>query len=147
MDAKFFEDVEIGQVFESVGRTITDAEVSAFAGLSGDFNQLHTDDEFAKKSPFGGRIAHGLLIVSIMTGLTQRMGIFEGTALALLDLRWQFKRVVKIGDTVRFRMTITEKSETSTPERGVIARHYEVLNQDDDVVQEGTIVIMIRRRG
>lgn len=142
----YFEDLQVGQQFESVGRTVTDHDVMTFAGISGDFNQLHTDDEFAKKGPFGGRIAHGVLVLAIATGLTQRLGIFDGSALALLGLEWKFKGPVLLNDTVRFRMTIDSLRETSKGDRGIVVRRYEILNQRDQVVQEGTITVMIRKR-
>lgn len=144
--ALYYEDLKIGQTFESVGRTVTDHDVMTFAGISGDFNQLHTDDEFARASPFGERIAHGVLVLAIATGLTQRLGIFDGTAVALLGLEWQFKGPVRINDTVRFRMTIDSMRETSKGDRGIVVRRYEMLNQRNEIVQEGTITVMVKRK-
>ncbi|QIK41575.1 MaoC/PaaZ C-terminal domain-containing protein [Pontivivens nitratireducens] len=142
----FYEDLHVGQVFESVGRTVTDHDVMTFAGISGDFNQLHTDDEFAKKSNFGTRIAHGVLILGIATGLTQRMGIFDGSAIALLGLEWDFKGPVKINDTIYLRMTIGSLRESKKGDRGIVVRDYEILNQHEEVVQTGKITVMIRKR-
>lgn len=144
--ALFYEDLHVGQVFESVGRTVTDHDVMTFAGISGDFNQLHTDDEFAKKSAFGTRIAHGVLVLGIATGLTQRMGVFDGSAIALLGLEWDFKGPVKINDTIHLRMTIGSMRESKKGDRGIVVRDYEILNQRDDVVQTGKISVMIRKR-
>lgn len=144
--ALFYEDLRVGQVFESVGRTVTDHDVMTFAGISGDFNQLHTDDEFAKKSPFGTRIAHGVLVLGIATGLTQRMGIFDGSALALLGLQWEFKGPVKINDTIHLRMTIGSMRESKKGDRGIVVRDYEIINQRDEVVQTGKISVMIRKK-
>jgi acyl dehydratase len=142
----FYEDLHVGQVFESVGRTVTDHDVMTFAGISGDFNQLHTDDEFAKKSTFGTRIAHGVLVLGIATGLTQRMGVFDGSAIALLGLEWDFKGPVKINDTIHLRMTIGSMRESKKGDRGIVVRDYEILNQRDEVVQTGKISVMIRKR-
>ena len=142
----FYEDLHVGQVFESVGRTVTDHDVMTFAGISGDFNQLHTDDEFAKKSTFGTRIAHGVLVLGIATGLTQRMGVFDGSAIALLGLEWDFKGPVKINDTIHLRMTIDSMRESKKGDRGIVVRDYEILNQRDEVVQTGKISVMIRKR-
>jgi acyl dehydratase len=142
----YFEDLEVGQQFESVGRTVTNHEVMEYAGLADDFNQLHTDDEFAKASPFGRRIAHGVLVLAIMTGLTQRLGLFDGTALALLGLTWNFHGPVFLNDTVHFRLTIDSKRPTSKPDRGIVVRKYEVLNQNGQTVQTGTITVMVRCR-
>ena len=87
----YFADFEVGREYVSVGRTITEADVVAFAGLSGDFNPLHTDATFAAKTPFGQRVAHGMLSASISTGLAQTLGIFEGTTLALMAQTFEYK--------------------------------------------------------
>ncbi|MDF1670059.1 MAG: MaoC/PaaZ C-terminal domain-containing protein [Roseovarius sp.] len=142
----FYEDLEVDQVFESVGRTVTDHDVMTFAGISGDFNQLHTDDEFAKNSHFGKRIAHGVLVLAIATGLTQRMGIFDGSALALLGLQWDFKGPVYINDTIHLKMTIESLRLTSKGDRGIVGRRYDMINQKDEIVQTGTINVMIRTK-
>lgn len=142
----FYEDLEVGQVFESVGRTVTDHDVMTFAGISGDFNQLHTDDEFAKNSHFGRRIAHGVLVLAIATGLTQRMGIFDGSALALLSLQWDFKGPVYINDTIHLKMTIDSLRLASKGDRGIVGRRYDMINQKDEIVQTGTINVMIRTK-
>ena len=86
-----FEDVEVGFRFETPRRTITEADLVAFAGVSGDFNPLHTDAVFAAQTIYGERIAHGALIVSLATGLRQRAGLFDGTLMGLLEIRsWRF---------------------------------------------------------
>ncbi|MDP6690231.1 MAG: MaoC/PaaZ C-terminal domain-containing protein [Alphaproteobacteria bacterium] len=144
--ALYFDDLEVGQTFESAGRTITNHDVMTFAGLSGDNNELHTNDEYAKNSPFGQRIAHGLLVVAITTGLTQRLGLFEVSALALLDLQWQFKGPVYINDTIRIRLTIDALKATSKGDRGIVTRRYDVLNQRDEIVQVGNLVVMMKMR-
>ncbi|MDP6345039.1 MAG: MaoC/PaaZ C-terminal domain-containing protein [Alphaproteobacteria bacterium] len=144
--ALYFDDLEVGQVFESAGRTITNHDVMTFAGLSGDNNQLHTNDEYAKNSPYGRRIAHGLLAVAITSGLTQRLGLFEVSAMALLDLQWSFKGPIFIDDTIRFRLVIDALKETSKGDRGVVTRRYEILNQRDEVVQIGKLVVLMQKR-
>jgi len=144
--ALYFDDLEVGQTFESAGRTITNHDVMTFAGLSGDNNELHTNDEYAKNSPFGRRIAHGLLVVAITTGLTQRLGLFEVSALALLDLQWQFKGPVYLNDTIRIRLTIDALKATSKGDRGIVTRRYDVLNQRDEIVQVGNLVVMMKMR-
>lgn len=144
--ALYFDDLEVGQTFESAGRTITNHDVMTFAGLSGDNNELHTNDEYAKNSPFGQRIAHGLLVVAITTGLTQRLGLFEVSALALLDLQWQFKGPVYLNDTIRIRLTIDALKATSKGDRGIVTRRYDVLNQRDEIVQVGNLVVMMKMR-
>jgi acyl dehydratase len=143
----FYEDVDVGMRFESPARTITEADLVNFAGVSGDFNPLHTDEEFARGTPFGRRVAHGMLALSAVTGLRQRMGIFEGTLLAFLEIRsWRFAGPVFPGDTIRAVNEVAERRETSRPDRGVIVQRITVLNQRDETVQEGEFVTMLRRR-
>ncbi|MEA2245787.1 MAG: hypothetical protein QOH46_316 [Solirubrobacteraceae bacterium] len=143
----FFEDVEVGMRFESPARTITEADVVNFAGVSGDFNPLHTDEAFAATTPYGRRIAHGMLALSVVTGLRQRMGVFDGTLLGFLEIRsWKFRRPVFPGDTIRAVTSVAELRETSKPDRGVMIQGIEVLNQEDEVVQDGEFVTLLRRR-
>ena len=143
---KYFEEFEIGEEFISPGRTITETDIVMFSGLSGDYNPLHTDVEFAKSTLFGERVAHGLLGLSIMSGLVTRIGAFDGTVLAFLNVDWSFKKPIFIGDTVYFSMKIKEKRETSKPDRGIIVRDIELLNQRKEVVQLGTTTLMIKRK-
>ena len=147
MEAKFLEDLRAGDMFTGPARTITEADVVAFAGLSGDFNPIHTDVEFAKGTRYGQRVVYGLLGLSVMTGLLDRTGLFSGTAIAMLGLRdWQFSAPVFIGDTLRFRLTIGDVRRTRSGDRGVVQRYFELLNQRDEVVQHGYIDIMVRAR-
>ena len=130
----YFEDFEVGQRFTTPARTVTEADVVNFAGVSGDYNPIHTDAEFAKSTPFGQRIAHGLLVLSMLTGLRQRTGHFEGTVIAWLEIRnYKFLKPVLIGDTVR-------------GESGILVQRVRVYNQRGEVVQEGEFVTMVRRR-
>jgi acyl dehydratase len=142
----YFEDVSSGQSFESASRTITNYEIMSFAGLTGDFAPAHTDDVYASKSVFGKRVAHGSLVISLAMGLLQRLELFSGTVIAPLDMTWKFGKPVLLGDTIRVRMTIQEKRETSKPDRGLLVRAIEVLNQEGDVVQSGTSALLVRRR-
>lgn len=142
----YYEDLEIGREFVSPGRTITETDVVQFAGLSGDYNPIHTDAEFARDSAFGERIAHGLLGVAVISGLSARMGIFDGTAVAFLGLTWDFTGPIRLGDTVHLRMTIAAKRETSNPERGIVEREMRLINQHGETVQKGIFKLMIRRR-
>ncbi|RME55597.1 MAG: dehydratase, partial [Caldilineae bacterium] len=105
----YFEEFEIGDACESVGRTITEADIVNFAALSGDWNRIHTDAEYSKQQMFGQRIAHGLLVLSVASGLAVRLGFMEETVQAFMKLDWQFRRPVFIGDTVRLRATVKEK--------------------------------------
>jgi acyl dehydratase len=147
MQAKFLEDLAAGDTFVSAARTITETEVVAFAGLSGDFNPIHTDVEFAADSPYGQRVVYGLLGLSILTGLLDRTGLFSGSAIAMLGIRdWKFCAPLFIGDTVKFRLTIVDVRRTSGGDRGVVQRYFELFNQRDEVVQRGHIDIMVRAR-
>jgi len=144
----YFEDLTVGMRFETSRRTITETDLVNFSGVSGDFNPLHTDEEFARSTSYGRRIAHGALVLSIATGLRQRTGVFEGTLMAFLEIRsWRFLKPVFIGDTVRVTAEIRELRETSKPEHGVMVQHVQVLNQRDEVVEQGEFIGLIRRRG
>lgn len=145
--ARYYEDLPVGFEFTTPRRTVTEADIVNFAGLSGDFNPLHTDDDFAATTPFGGRIAHGVLVLAMVTGLRQRVGLFEGTLLAFLEIRsWRFKGAVQPGDTITVRCEVTEKRETSRDDRGIVVQKVEAI-RGHDIVQEGEFVLLMRRRG
>jgi acyl dehydratase len=142
---RYFGEIELGEEYESPGRTVTEADIVMFAGLSGDYNVLHTDAEFMKKSIFGERIAHGLLCLAIQSGLFSRATAPYAT-LALGGLRWKFKVPVKIGDTIRLRAKVIEKKDLEQPDRGLIVLERTVLNQRDEVVQQGQTDLIVQRR-
>ena len=144
-DRRWFEEIEIGEESVSPGRTVTEADIVLFAGLSGDYNILHTDAEFMKASIFGERIAHGLLGLAIQSGLFSRAGIPYAT-LGFGTLRWKFKGPIKIGDTIRVHAKVSAKKETDKPDRGVITVERQVLNQRGEVVQEGETELVVERR-
>lgn len=144
----YFEEFEIGQAITSVGRTVTEADVVNFAALSGDWNLIHTDAEYAKTSPFGQRVAHGLLVLSIASGLAVRLGFLEGTTIAFRELgEWKFSLPVLLGDTVRVRATVAELKPMSRLGGGLVTFKVEVLNQDDKVVQRGTWSVLVKSQG
>lgn len=142
-----FEEFEEGAVHTTAARTITEADVVAFAGLSGDFNPLHTDETFAGKTPFQTRIAHGALVLAVATGLANQLGIFEGTTLALMEMQTRFTGPVMFGDTIHMEMKVGSKKETSKDDRGVVAFETVVRNHKGDSVLEGQWTLMMRRRG
>jgi acyl dehydratase len=142
---RYFDDIDVGEECESPGRTVTETDIVLFAGLSGDYNVLHTDAEFMKTSIFGERIAHGLLGLAIQAGLFTRATPAYATV-AFVGLRWKFKAPIKIGDTIRLRAKVTAKKETSKPDRGLITLQRTVVNQRDEVVQEGETDLMVERR-
>jgi 3-hydroxybutyryl-CoA dehydratase len=142
----YFDDVEIGQEWETLGRTITQADIVNFAGLSGDFNPIHMDHEFAKSTPFRQPIAHGLLILAMSSGLG--MNTPPMRTLAFLGIRdWQFKGPVFIGDTIRVRSKVVEKESRARGRRGVITWQRQIINQECKIVQEGLTQTLIEGRG
>ena len=144
----YFEDLEEGAVFTSPGRTMTEADIVNFAGLSGDFNVLHTDAEFMKTMPFGQRIAHGLLGLSIASGLAARFpGAERHRIIAFLGMTWDFRNPVLIGDTIHVVQSVAAKRATSKPGLGVITFDVAVRNQRGQVCQEGQWKVMYMMRG
>jgi acyl dehydratase len=143
---KTFDELNIGDEFFTAARTVTEADVVNFAGLSGDFNPLHTDENFGKTTPFGTRIAHGVLIQAIATGLANQLGIFEGTTIAVMEMVSRFTGAVKFGDTVHVAMKVKKKRESKKPDRGLVDVEVRVLNQREEPVLEGNWLIMLVRR-
>lgn len=142
----YFEDLNIGDEDISQGRTVTEADIVNFAGISGDFNPLHTDEEFGKKTQFGKRIAHGLLGICISSGIRRKVPPLAMIA-ALGMEEWRFLKPIFIGDTIYVKNTIVEKKETSKPDQGVVRSKRQLINQNNKVVQEGIILHMVKRRG
>lgn len=142
----FFEDFEAGRTFFSASRTITEGDVMTFAGVSGDFNPLHTDETFAARTLAGTRIAHGMLSMAVATGLANQMGIFEGTTVALMQQTIQYKGMVRFGDTIRITMTVRERKETKNPGRGVVGFEVPILNQRDETIVQSEWTLMMARR-
>ena len=141
----FFEEFEVGQEITSPGRTITEADVVTFAGVSGDSNSIHTDAEYAKDSAFGQRVAHGLLGISIVSGLAMRTGIMEGTVLAFREIKnWKFNLPVYIGDTIHVIMEVKEKKEMPRLGGGSILLSFDVRNQDGQTVMKGIWTVLVR---
>lgn len=141
----YFEEFAVGHSITSVGRTVTEADVVAFAALSGDWNSIHTDAEFATGHPFGQRVAHGLLCMSIASGLAMRLGFLEETALAFREIGdWKFSLPVFIGDTIRVRATVTDTKPMRRLGGGLVNLKVEILNQDDKVVQRGTWGVLVK---
>lgn len=139
-----FNEFNIGDCFESQARTITESDVVTFAGLSGDYNPLHTDEEFGKKTPFGERIAHGMLIQSIATGMANWTGIFKGTTIALLEQVIRYKEPVKFGDTVHLELQVKEKKSSSKPDRGIVNFSARIKNQLGQIVQDGEWTLLMK---
>ncbi|GAB3485522.1 hotdog family protein [Flexivirga lutea] len=143
----FFEDFAVGQVFHTQGRTITESDIVSFAGWSWDTNPVHTDVVHAAAGRFGAPIAHGVLGLSVAMGLVSRLGVFESCSIALLGIDgWRFERPVVAGDTLRCTLTVTGARATSNGRAGILDRALILTNQDDAVVQRGSIGLMVARR-
>ena len=145
----FFEDIAVGMEFDSPGRTVTEADLVAFSGLSGDYNQLHTDDVFASATRHGGRIAHGTLVIAIVSGLSSRSVLMLGLAdqiIGLLSLDCRFKIATKIGDTLRVVLRVENLKTTSDGKRGVLTLSRTAYNQFDTVVMESSWTLLLKSR-
>lgn len=143
---RYFEELEAGQRYEAPRRTITAHDIAAFTELTEDRNPLHVDDAFAAEWGFGGRIAHGPMIIGIAFGLMSRIDFMDGTVLGLLDIGWSFKGPVRPGDTIGVVLHVTGKRMTKKPDRGVVEVAIDVVNQRGELVQAGTAKVMIRRK-
>lgn len=141
---RYFEELEVGESIETPARTITETDVVMFAGFSGDYNPLHTDAEFAKETMFGERIAHGMLGLSVVSGLAWRTGFMEGTADALMSVQCKFRNPVKFGDTIRARFVVQQKKEMKRLGGGFVTFNVVVLNQRDETIQKGEWMVLIR---
>jgi acyl dehydratase len=147
MRGKCIEDFVEGQVDISRARTVTETDVVTYTWLSGDTNPMHTDAVHAAKSPLGQRIAHGTLGMSIATGLSASLGYLDGSAIAALGVdEWKFLKPILFGDTVHLRASVVSARTTSKPDRGVLVRKMELLNQRGDVVQAGLMTTMVLTR-
>jgi acyl dehydratase len=143
----YFEEFTIGKHITTAGRTITEADVIAFAGLSGDYNAIHCDAEYASTTPFGRRVAHGLLGLSIASGLAVNTGLLEGTVLAFREISgWKFSLPVFIGDTIHVLMEVVEKKALPRLGGGSVVIKLDVRNQDDKTVMKGQWSVLIKNQ-
>ncbi len=142
----YFEDFEIGETRTTLGRTITEADLANFAGVSGDFNPLHMDAEYAATAQFGQRIAHGILGLAVATGQAFSMGFLEGTIIAFTDLSWKFRAPIYIGDTIQTVSKVSKKRAMPAAGGGFISFDIKIVNQKDETVQKGTWTALIASR-
>jgi len=142
----YFEEFDIGLEIYTAARTITETDIVNFAGLSGDFNFIHTNAEAVKQTPFGRRVAHGMLVASIATGLAVQQGFIDGTTLAFRELNWKFTKPVFIGDTIQTKIRVTEAKAMPRMGGGLVTFEARVINQDDDVVHKGEWKMLIKSR-
>lgn len=144
MAGLYFEEFTVGQSITTVGRTISEDAIFTFAGLTGDYNQIHTDAAFAAKTQFGQRVAHGLLGLSVATGLIMRTGLLEGTVLAFREIQdWKFVKPIYIGDTVHAVLTVNETKALPRIGGGSLIAQVELVNQNDEVLQKGTLNLLV----
>ena len=145
---RYWDEFSVGERFSTAARTVTEGAVDLFAGLSGDFNPLHTDEETAQKTPMKGRIAHGMLVLSVATGQANQLGLFVGTTLALLGMdKIKWTAPVRLGDTIHTVLTVKEKKESSRPDRGVLVIDVAVKNQRDEPVMAAEWTTLMMREG
>ena len=142
----YFEEFEIGQVLVTAGRTVTESDIVRFAGLSGDYNQIHTDADYAARDSFGRRVAHGLLVQSIASGLAVQSGVIEGTVLAFRELSCKFSLPVYIGDTIRVQLEMVGKKALPRLGGGQVVMKIRVFNQQGKAVQRGNWVMLVKSK-
>ena len=144
MPGLYFEEFSVGQKITSVARTVAESDILTFAGLTGDYNQIHTDAEFAKGTQFGGRIAHGLLGLSLAVGLLMRTGVLEGTVLAFREIvEWKFVKPVFIGDTLHVEMEAKELKAMPRIRGGQALVALDVKNQKNETLMRGTLAVLV----
>jgi acyl dehydratase len=142
----YFEEFTVGYTITTPARTITEADVVNFAAFSGDWNQLHTDAEYASGTPFGARVAHGLLGLAVAAGLGSRLGFIEGTAQAFLKLEWKFRNPIYFGDTIHLTGEVTRTRAVRSMGGGIVVFDMKLLNQRGETVQEGQWTVAIKGR-
>jgi len=143
----YFEDFEPGQHVSTVSRTITESDIVTFAGLSGDYNTIHTDAEYSRTTLFGQRIAHGLLVLSIASGLVVRSGIMEGTVIAFREIEnWRFTKPVYIGDTIHVEIEVNETKAIPRLGGGNVFINLQVNNQSNEVVMKGNWSLLMKSK-
>ena len=144
MPGLYFEEFSVGQKITSVARTVAESDILTFAGLTGDYNQIHTDAEFAKGTQFGQRVAHGMLGISIAVGLLMRTGALEGTALAFREIvEWKFVKPVFIGDTLHVEMEVKELKAMPRIGGGQAMVALDMKNQKDESLMRGTLAVLV----
>ncbi|MGU3492989.1 MaoC/PaaZ C-terminal domain-containing protein [Xanthobacteraceae bacterium A53D] len=145
--ALYFDDVVVGGEYVSGPRLVTERDLDAFAEISGDHHPIHTDEAFARRTPFGQRILHGPFGVAVALGLFTQFSQFMDAAIAVTDIQdWRFRAPVFIGDQLTLRMRITAKRMVSAGGRGIVQRHMALENQGGTVVQEGVMGLMMACR-
>jgi 3-hydroxybutyryl-CoA dehydratase len=143
---RYFEEFQVGDTIVSAGRTITEADVVNFAGVSGDYTQIHTDAEHARQRMFGQRVAHGLLGLAVASGLAAQLGFIEGTVLAFRELTWKFSLPIFFGDTIHVKAAVAELKSMPRLGGGLVRLDVQLVNQEDKVVQRGRWVVLVANK-
>ncbi|MGB7301262.1 MAG: MaoC/PaaZ C-terminal domain-containing protein [Burkholderiaceae bacterium] len=142
----FFEQFAVGDTYLTPARTLTETDIGNFAGLTGDFNPVHTDEVFASATAFGGRIAHGPLMVGMAFGLLSRLNVIDGTVLALRRIEWTFDAPLRAGDTVHVDARVLAVRPSSRhPDRGTVEMSLSVVNQNGEAAQQGKASLIMMR--
>ena len=141
----FFEEFKIGDKFFSEQQSIADLDIAKFAELSGDYNPIHVDEEFARTTLYGERIAHGLLGLSVVSGLAAKLGFAEKTTVAFRGLEWKFRKPILIGDNVSAVFEVIEKRSVPIEGAGLIIFQVLVSNQEESIVQKGKWSLIIKK--
>jgi 3-hydroxybutyryl-CoA dehydratase len=142
----YFEEFEVGYEIVSAARTITEADIVNFAALTGDWTQIHVNEEYAKGTIFGQRVAHGLMGLSYAAGLGARLGFIEETVLLFRGLEWKFSAPIFIGDTIHLRVKVREKKELKKLGGGSVIFDVRLLNQEGKIVQKGTWEVLMKSK-
>lgn len=143
---RYYEDIEVGDVFVSGTRTISEEEVDTFCRLSGDWHPIHSDADFAAASRFGRRLVHGPMGIAIAVGLFSSLQEFSESAVVMIDIKsWLFKTPIFIGDTVHTEMRIASKHLSSKGDVGVVDRHIRLFREGSILAQEGFMGMLIKR--
>lgn len=142
----WFEEVTVGQKFTTPSRTITEADIVMFAGLSGDFNEIHVSEQYVQGERFGRRIAHGLLGLSIASGLSFQLGFMRGTVDVFRGIEWEFTGPIFIGDTIHVEVEVIETKPVPRLNNGKVVFKVTVIKQDNTVVQRGTWSLLMKSK-
>jgi len=143
---RYFEEFSQGNSVISAGRTVTEADIINFAGLSGDFNPIHVDAEAASRGIFGRRIAHGILGMAIASGLLAQLGFMEGAVLAFRELIWKFSLPIFIGDTLHAQATVAELKPVPRLGGGIVTFDVQVVNQEGKTAQSGKWIVLMAHK-
>jgi acyl dehydratase len=142
----WYEEFTEGTALTSRGRTITEADIVSFAGLTGDYNPMHTDAQYMKNHQFGARVAHGALTFSYAVGLLYQLNVLDGTIIAFTDFEMKLRQPVFIGDTIHVTATVKGRRDMPTAGGGMITLDVKILNQDDKIVEKGEWTMLVRSR-